>query len=122
MSRILFFFFLITIISCNEKHKDAKLSQETELEIKNGEIEFENNAVYIKNNSNTNKYRFIINICTKKESDSLVQRDQISIKVKPNEKKYIGNKDSYNNDIFGNIIYTIKEESAIPVNLFKNKK
>ena len=37
-------------------------------------------------------------------------------------KKYIGNKDSYNNDIFGNIIYRIKEESVIPVSLFKNKK
>ena len=45
MLRILFFFFLVTIISCDKKHKDAKLSQETELEIKNGEIEFENNAV-----------------------------------------------------------------------------
>ena len=35
---------------------------------------------------------------------------------------YIGNKDSYNNDIFGNIIYQIKEESAIPINLFKKNK
>ena len=122
MLRILFFFFLVTINSCDKKHKDVKLYQETKSEIKNGKIEFENNAVYIKNNSNTNKYRFTINIYTKKESDSLIQRDQINIKVKPNEKKYIGNKDSYNNDIFDNIIYRIKEESAIPVNLFKNKK